>query len=434
MITQHAPADRNDLRDRALAGVVLAERPAPDRPRPEQRDSAKPFTLDAVFTRAAHRRPAAIAVWDGAGRLTYGRAEIRATQLASALVRGGVQLGDPVIVHCDDHLQSVVAQLAVLKSGGVCVPVAHGASGAALARTAEVSGAQAVLCSMSTRGAWPSGSPVIALDDPEVRERLSAVRADPSLPRSGPLDAAYLLVDEDGGPAAGGQLVDHRAWQCLLAARMREVGPVDSAVAVRERPAGPRTLSAMWWAFAGGGTLYHRSRDGELVHGLGWARTAAAVFSPQEYRGVLAALAATPDPAGPRTVVLVGGPCPQDLAELHFAVLPRTALRAEFTPAGGVMPWTVQEYAPGAGPRRVPAAGVGSPVPNVHVEVLDQDGLALPPGRVGEVCATGPSLPFERVGAFDADRPDLGLLHRSDWLGRWRPDGTLELTGARLSA
>ncbi|MFC8449587.1 AMP-binding protein [Kitasatospora sp. NPDC057223] len=420
MITQHAPADRNVLR-----GV-----PAFGRPGPGPRDAARPFTLDAVFTRAAHRRPGAIAVWDDAGRLTYGRAEIRATQLASALVRGGVQLGDPVIVHCDDHPQSVVAQLAVLKSGGVCVPVAHGASAAAAARIAALSGAQAVLCSASGRAVWPGGSPVIVLDDPEVRERLSGVRADPSLPRSGPLDAAYLLVDEEDDAGAGGQLVDHLAWQHLLAARLREAGAADGAVAVRQPPTGPRTLSAMWWAFAGGGTLHHRSRDRDLVHGLGWARTTAAVFSPEEYRGVLAALADSPDRVGPRTVVLVGGPCPQDVLDLHFALLPRTSLRAEFTPSG-VMPWTVQEF-PAAGATRVaPAGGFGSPVPNVQVEVLDREGCPLPPGRVGEVCATGPSLPFERVGAFDADQPDLGLLHRSDWLGRWRTDGTLELTGAR---
>ncbi|WP_199838399.1 AMP-binding protein, partial [Streptomyces scabiei] len=67
--------------------------------------SSSEDTLDALFTRAARRRPDAVAIQDARGELSFAKAELRATQLASVLIHAGVQLGDPVIIHCDDHQQ-----------------------------------------------------------------------------------------------------------------------------------------------------------------------------------------------------------------------------------------------------------------------------------------------------------------------------------------
>ncbi|MFJ7246772.1 AMP-binding protein [Kitasatospora sp. NPDC098652] len=392
--------------------------------------ATRPFTLDSVFTGAARRCPAAVAVREEAGRLTYARANARSTQLASALVLGGLQLGDPVVVHCDDHRQSVVGQLAVLRAGGVCVPVRSDLAPAEVARTALVSGARVVLCSTSTRSSWPDPGLLITLDEPGTWERLAEVRIDPALPRSGPMDAAYLLVDEDGG-----QLVDHRAWQYVLAARMQQIGPARGPVAVRQAPGGPRTLSAMWWAFASGGALCGRAGDAAAVQALGGA--AGSVFSPEEYARLLTAAADRPVGAGPGAVVLFGGPCPPELVERHFAAYRASRLRGEFAPDGSVTPWTAQELSPG-GPVGATASGVGTPVPNVHIQVTEPGGRVLPSGRVGELCATGPALPFDRIGlpeagleAEDFTESGRGYLHRSPWLARWRADGTLELVGAR---
>jgi non-ribosomal peptide synthetase component F len=389
-----------------------------------------PTTLNAMFTRTAHRHPAGVAVQEGAGHLTYGRAEIRATQLASALVRNGVQLGDPVIVHCDDHRQTVVAHLAVLKAGGVCVPVSPQERHCGVGWIAAISGARAVLCSVSTQSVWARGGPTLTLDDAETWNKVSALRVDPSLPRSDALDAAYLLISAEAGISAQGRLVDHRAWQLAMASRIQQVGAADHTVTVRHAPMGAPTLSAMWWAFASGGTLRTRPRDSELVHSIAWGGASAGVFSPDEYGLVLEAVVLASGPVGPRSIVLIGEACPRELVERHFEVLPATKLWAEFAPAGGIMPWAVQEFLPHGSPDG-PDLGVGSPVPNVHVQVLDPDGRALPPGQIGEVCAEGPALAFGSVRAIShgLPLPDSGPLLRSGRLGRWGTDGTLDITG-----
>ncbi|MFE5584772.1 AMP-binding protein [Kitasatospora sp. NPDC056531] len=385
----------------------------------------RPLTLDALFTRMARARPAALAVQLGSGRLTYGAAETWATRLASLLVLDGVQLGDPVIVHCADLRQALVAQLAVLKAGGVCVPVSPRLDGSGLRRIAGISGAPLVLCGLANRTRWQSYRPVLVLDAAEIQDRLRLLRADPSLPRSDSMDAAHLLIA--GEDPCSGQLVDHRAWQFSIAARRRQIGPAERVVVLSEEPLGAPALSGMWWTFASGGTLYGRADRRELVRWPVWAGRSTAVFSPEEYATVLDTLGRGTKSAGPGTVVLVGGPCPRDLPERHFAALPGTRLWAEFAP-GGAMPWTSREISPRDAAEE--ALGIGTPVPNVQVQILGPDGAAVPTGRVGEVCAVGPALPFDSVHALGLEPwlTPTGSPLRSSWLGRRRPDGSLEVT------
>ncbi|WP_306324053.1 MULTISPECIES: AMP-binding protein [unclassified Streptomyces] len=401
-------------------GTVPTQKTAPTR----KAAAGRPFTLDSVFSATARRSPKAVAVRDQAGCLSYGGAENRALQLATGLVRNGLQLGDPVVVHCGDHRQSVVAQLAVLKAGGVCVPVPADFGRQAAARACEVSGAEVVLCGTATRAGLPAAAQVVVLDDARTWARLDALLPDPALPRSGPMDATYLMVDERGG-----QLVDNRAWQCMLAARVQQIGAAPGAVAVRQAPGGARTLSAMWWAFASGGTFLGLTREDDLVRGFGSG--VAALFSAEEYDRVLAA---EPGGEAPAVVVLLGGPCPPSLLERHRARYGASPLWGEFAPVGGLLPWAVRQLGTEA-PEASGGTCVGGPMPNVYVRVLDRAGRVLPPGRVGELCAAGPALPFDRVGGWEtrlgAPDPERGLLHRSSWLGRWRADGTLELTGPR---
>ncbi|GGY75896.1 AMP-binding protein [Streptomyces omiyaensis] len=394
--------------------------PGPGLPRPAAPapPPPSPATLDGGFARAALRRPDAVAVQDAGGALTYARADQWAARLASMLMHRGVQLGDPVIVHCDDHRQALVAQLAVLKAGGVCVPAAHGLGPRELRAVGTLSGATTVLCSSSTRAAWGRAHTALALDDPETWRRITAHRLEPSLPLSHPAEAAYLLRAHGGPGAPAGHLVDHRAWRLAVAERIRTSGPAPRRVHVTGPPSGPAALSAMWWAFAAGASLRAVPPSGTPAGGDG--TPCAAVLTPEEYATLLDAL-----PVRPRLVQLVGGPVPADLVRRHFDVLPHARLRADFAPTDGVLPWTSRELtAPGTAPHTL-----GSPVSEVQVRVVDDRGVPLATGRPGELCATGPALPFSTVHGPGHPAPadhDTPLL-RSGVAARRLPDGTLEL-------
>ncbi|WP_412080382.1 AMP-binding protein [Streptomyces sp. SCL15-6] len=60
------------------------------------------LALDQIFAHTAGNHPNRVAIQDGWHRLTYAQADRQAVRLASALVRGGVQLGDPLVVRCEN--------------------------------------------------------------------------------------------------------------------------------------------------------------------------------------------------------------------------------------------------------------------------------------------------------------------------------------------
>ncbi|WP_327287061.1 AMP-binding protein [Streptomyces sp. NBC_01198] len=407
--------------DRATATVAPPVPRARERPLQLTAAAAGQLTLDAMFARVAARKPDHTAVRVGTGRLTYRGAEQRARQLASLLVLGGVQLGDPVIVYCVDHRRSLVAQLAVLKAGGVCVPVPAGTPDAALREIAALSGAQTVLCGQAHRNSWGLVRLVVPMDDPATWQRAEAVRPDDSLPRSSPIDPAYLLLAPGTGTVPGptGELIDHRAWQLAAAARIQRVGAAEHGIEIRQpAPGGPVTLAALWWAVASAGTLYCGAPEGALT------RSPVAVLTPQEYDRLL-----VPGAPGPRTVVLIGDPCSEELATRHRELLPTSRLWAEFAPAGGALPWTALDLShpvprtrSGGGRRR--GLNVGGAVAGVRIQVLDDRGAAALPGAVGEVCAVGPALAFDRVFHHTPGRPfnpDPGPVLHAALSGRHTP-------------
>ncbi|MEV5976639.1 AMP-binding protein [Streptomyces sp. NPDC052114] len=416
---------------RAAGPGARARRPLPARPR---RTQAPADTLDAVFAATARHRPRAVAVKDGRHELTYGHAETRAGQLASVLIGNGVQLGDPVLVHCPDHRRATVAQLAVLKAGGVCVPVPAQASREEFRRLARLVGARMALCGSPAVAGWTELGRVIVLGE-ETWQRVGAMRVDHSLPRSGPLEGAHLFGTGEDGTGPDAQLVDHRAWLRALAARPRGSG--GTTVVAHEPPMGARSLSALWWALTTGGTFHVGFRPEEACPAPGGRADAAGVFGVAEYAGFLDGAAGAV--RAPRVVVLMGGPCPPELVERHFMLLPTTRLRCEFTPAGGVLPWTTRRVTPGqafaAAPGPHPGAwlDVGRPAPGVQVRVLTPEGFDVSRGGTGELCATGDALPCGVIHEtpYGPGPVDGSALRRSGRYGRVADDGTVEITWAR---
>ncbi|MEV8307268.1 AMP-binding protein [Streptomyces flavidovirens] len=382
---------------------------------------ATALTLDQIFEATARRHPTRIAVQDGWNQLTYAQTDRQATRLASALVRGGVQLGDPLIVHCENHRHALVAQLAVLKAGGVCVSAPRTPYRGGLPAAARKSASRAVLCSRSTYDEEVRGIPSLALDDPVTWRKIASAPPEPTLPRSAPEGAAYLLLSGDPTATDHGRLIDHRSWIRSAADRSRRIGVAPQTVAIAEPPMSPAALAAMWWAFSRGATLHTAPWQDDERWPLTGGPDSAAVLTPDAYArhlaetpGVLPSRRSAVDPAA---VVLIGGPSSRHIVARHFRTRPGTRLWAEFAPVDGSMPWTAQElFACDA--NRPYALGVGGPVPPMLLRLLGPAGETLPRERSGELVAIGPSGLLEDV-------------HRSGWYGCWTPENTLDLTGRR---
>ena len=75
------------------------------------------------LTRSARRLPEKVALVCGERRLTYRELDGMSNRLAQALADGGVERGDRVALHLHNTVEAVVGIFAVLKDGGVFVPV-----------------------------------------------------------------------------------------------------------------------------------------------------------------------------------------------------------------------------------------------------------------------------------------------------------------------
>lgn len=85
--------------------------------------ASRPPTVDALFRAAVERDPAAEAVVDGAGRLTYEALDRRVNRLAAGLGARGIAMGDRVAVMLSNRLEAVIATLAIARIGAVIVPI-----------------------------------------------------------------------------------------------------------------------------------------------------------------------------------------------------------------------------------------------------------------------------------------------------------------------
>ncbi|NUY36225.1 amino acid adenylation domain-containing protein, partial [Paraburkholderia sp. JPY303] len=72
------------------------------------------------------RAPEAVALVHENERLSYGELNARANRLAHHLIALGVRPGDRIATVLDRSVALVVAQLAILKTGGVYVPIDRG--------------------------------------------------------------------------------------------------------------------------------------------------------------------------------------------------------------------------------------------------------------------------------------------------------------------
>lgn len=80
-------------------------------------------SVHGLFEDQAYRRPDAIAVEHGAVTVTYGDLNRRANKLAHFLARAGVGVGSMVGVCIERSVDTIVALLAILKTGGAYIPL-----------------------------------------------------------------------------------------------------------------------------------------------------------------------------------------------------------------------------------------------------------------------------------------------------------------------
>lgn len=395
-------------------------------------------TLAEEFAAQVRRTPTAVALIDGATRLTYADLDAAADGVAQRLLRHGVGPESVVGIHEPRSSRLIAGLLGVLKAGAAYLPLDPDYPAQRLAFMLADAGASVVLADT-----LPPDLDTAALVLPLAPgdDRLDPVPVRPAAPGN----AAYVIYTSGSTGRPKGVVNTHAGIVNRLD-WMQEAFDLDPDDAVLHKtPIGfDVSVWEIFWPLTVGARLVLAEPGGHrdpayLRELIERERITTVHFVPS----MLDAFLATAGPAelarcaSLRRIVCSGEELPLDLARRAVAALPAAELHNLYGPteaAIDVTAWACTADAL-AVVSRVP---IGGPIRNVRTYVLDDALGPVPVGVAGQLYLGGvqvargylhrPGLTAQRF-VPDPFGPPGSRLYATGDLARWRPDGTLEFLG-----
>jgi amino acid adenylation domain-containing protein len=355
-----------------------------------------------------------------AGTISYGELAARANQLACRLRENGVAAESAVGIALPRGVDLVIASLAVLKAGGVCLPIDLAYPAARLRFMLEDAEARLLLTRQEFSGSLPAyGGRVIYVDCEQPRIAAEDVADLVSHVRGESL--AYALYTSGSTGAPKGVSIPHRAVNRLVRnTNYIQSGQADN-FAQLSSASFDASLFEIWGALLNGGRLTIIPPETALApprlaeHVL--TRQVTTMFLTTALFNEIARQA--PNAFRSLSVALFGG----EAADPKWV---REALRAApacrfvnlYGPTEGTT-FTTFELVEAVA-ENVISIPIGAPISNARAYVLDELSEPVPAGVAGELYAGGAGL---ARGYYN--RPDLTAE-------RFTPDPFAGAPGARL--
>ncbi|WP_328552724.1 non-ribosomal peptide synthetase [Streptomyces sp. NBC_00358] len=390
--------------------------------------------LGELFAAQVARTPDAVAVVHGSEELSFRELDGRANRLAHRLIAEGVGVGSRVALFQERSVDAVVATLAVVKAGGVYVPldtrypvdriqlvVAQSSIGFLLTDT-DISGLQ-----------LPAGTRLFHVGDLDGG---GADAGDPGV-RVHPDQPVYAMFTSGSTGVPKGVAVTHRNVADLAHQRMY-AGGNHSRVLFHSPMAFDASTYEMWVPWLTGGALvvapaghldtaaYQRLIADHAITGL-WLTAGLFRLIAEEAPGVF---------AGVREVWAGGDVVPPEAVRRVMDHNPG------ITVVNGYGPTETTTFAATHHIRRpfdrTGPVPIGEALDNHRLHVLDEHLRLVAPGTPGELYIAGaglaqgyldrPSLTADRFVA-DPYGPAGSRMYRSGDLVRWNREGSLEYLG-----
>lgn len=393
-------------------------------------------TLPELFAAQVARTPGAAAVCDGARMLTYSQLDEATDSLAAALQEHGVGLDSVVGVALHRSLETVLAAWAILKAGGVYLPLDPANPAQRLGFMLADAGAKLVITDTTVAPLLP---------DTVAQLRIDVSTLQPGLPEHSGLTAAhaaYIVYTSGSTGAPKGVMVPHSAAVNLAFARVHghdPIGPADRVLAA---------ISVGFDVSIGQLLLPHlsgacvvvapelRSLSADEFWGLIHEQRITHINSvPSFFDSVLDA--AVPSGLALRKVMLGGEALSGALCRRLRAALPKVVLVNMYGPTETCIDATAY-VVPENVDAGVAVVPIGRPLANYRAYVLDERMQPLPTGFPGELYIGGAGLARGYVGRPDltAERflpdpfaPPGARLYRTGDRALWCGDGTLRYLG-----
>jgi nocardicin nonribosomal peptide synthetase NocA len=392
--------------------------------------------LWARFEDRCRAAPASVAVVSGGVRMTYAALHAAAERLAGHLAAAGVDRGAAVAVLLPPSPGLAVAVLAVLRAGGVYVPVQADWPAARRSFVLSDTGARVLVTDRADRAPEFRGA-VLAIADCAA----AGGPAPHDFRRPAPDDVAYVMYTSGSTGTPKGILSTHGGILNRIDWSIGEHGIGPSDVLLQTGSPG---FDISYWELltplVAGARLVISAHQEQGIHPYLWEmlrreEVTVAHFVPSLLGAFLAEL---PDaiPELPLREVICGGEAlTPDVQQRFFERLP-ARLHHAYGPTEASISVTQWRCTPAE--RRSPLP-VGRPIAGTRIHVLDRTLEPVPVGVPGEVYIGGVPLARGYLGrpGLTASRfvpspfaAEAGArLYRTGDVGRRRTDGSLELLG-----
>ncbi|KAA6212551.1 non-ribosomal peptide synthetase [Streptomyces albofaciens JCM 4342] len=434
----YAEHDRQSLLSTGERALQLEGLAGPRRELPDRR-------AHEIFEQRVAAHPDAVAAVHGDRRWTYGELNARANRIGRALLARGLRREGVVAVVTERNLDWTAAVLAVLKAGGVYLPIEPHFPADRVATTLTRAGCGLVLTEHGSTATLDEaleslpGTRCLTVEAAYAEDHPGhdlGVRVTP-----GQLAYIYFTSGSTGEPK--GAMCEHAGLLNHLYAKIDdlEIGPGQVVAQTA-----PQCFDISLWQLiaallVGGRTLLIEQEAvldvPRFVDRLADGRVSVLQVVPSYLEAVLSYLEQHPRELPDLAYVSATGEALKpELAQRWFAARPGVALVNAYglTETSDDTNHEVMRRAPD-GPR-VP---LGPPVANVRQYVVDEHLAPVPLGAPGAIVFSGVCVgrgyvndPERTRACFGTDphRPGQRLYQGGDF-GRWRPDGKLEFLGRR---
>ncbi|HEU5230073.1 MAG TPA: amino acid adenylation domain-containing protein, partial [Ktedonobacteraceae bacterium] len=390
------------------------------------------YYLHQIFQRQAHLTPTAIALETPLTSLTYQEVESKANQLAHALCRQHVPVGGRVGVCMKSVPEAIIGLLAILKAGGVYVPLDPRYPQERLAFMIEDAHLSLLLTQQKIRHCLPAlpHLPVLSLENNWFKATEEA--GEPPAREVTPQMLAYLIYTSGSTGRPKGVQVSHQGLQNLIEVQQRhfELKPEDRILQFSSL-----SFDASIWeicmSICTGATLCLGDEETILAGPVLEAALRAMEITVVTLPPSLLASLSPVDLPQLRTIIVAGEACPAELVAQWAAG--RRFFNA-YGPTEATVCATLQQCVDGT---RKPA--IGRPIDNTQVYILDPGLHPVPIGVAGELYIGGvglasgywhqPGLTAERFLPHPFSEQEGARLYRTGDRGRYKADGTMEFLG-----
>ncbi|WP_335944804.1 non-ribosomal peptide synthase/polyketide synthase [Pseudomonas sp. G166] len=399
-----------------------------------------PGLLHLALEQQAERQPQAIAARfeaaDGSSPLTYGQLNAQANRLAHRLLQAGVEPDSRVAICLERGPHLLIALLGILKAGAAYVPLDPAYPRERLLHMLEDSAPRALLTLRALQSSVPApnGCELLCLDDPHTQASLAELPSDNPDPASLGLTSAhlaYVIYTSGSTGTPKGVMIEHRNACNLLNWALHAF----DAVSLRDSLFATSinfdlAVFEYFVPLAAGATL-HVARNALAL--LDYPVPVTLINSVPSALDALVGAQAIP--ASTRVVNLAGEPLKKSLVEQVFAHSAVQRLCNLYGPSETTTysTWVSMSREQGFVP------GIGRPLDNTHVYILDAHRQLVPLGVVGELYIGGagvargylnrPALSAERFLEDPFATQPGARMYRTGDLGRWTAEGQLLYLG-----